>query len=939
MPYTFCEEIDLLVPGRIDPMDAERQRRTAAEILRRFDQQPGVILADEVGMGKTFVALAVAVSIALTDRKRRPVVVMIPPALKEKWPKDFDLFCSRCVPSNIRARLACAIATRPVEFLKLLDDPPARRKQIIFLTHGAMSRGLYDKWTKLALIASSIKGRWGSEELRNRLSWQLPDLLGMKTRKDLTPIVWLALLHKHPNEWLEVLKRLGVDPEGNDSPADADDPVPQAIVEAVETLDLKNMYEVIAALPQRTSKYFPDYIKQARRRLKTETQEAWQVALKRMRLALPLLILDEAHHLKNPATQLASLFRDPNSRDDADAVSTGALASAFERMLFLTATPFQLGHHELCNVLDRFDGISWQSKLAPAMTRDEYVLARGELRKTLDAAQVAAVRLDHAWGRLVHDDLYVGEVRYADVDTWWPDAQRSTALLPAAGNVKTAYQQAFARMQQANEHLKPWVIRHLKARVMSHSSGDVPRRQRLAGRAIRDDAIGTASGLLIRGDALLPFLLAARATITAPDARPLFAEGLASAYETFLDTRRNNSGPLASIDQDGDAVPLDDAAIDPTDAQRWYLGHLERLVDKNLHERTVSHPKIDATVARTINLWERGEKVLIFCYYVVTGRVLRERISQALRDRISELASNRLGCPKDIAQDELERLGKRFFDEDSPLRRGCDMAVARLVKKHPELLGDLAAIVGIVRRFVRTPSFLTRYLLREGLELNAAGFQAAMSRADDSGLSLEQLISHFLEFLAERPEEKDRFLAGLNAVQTGSHDVRDVLSHLSDDEAQGAQAEKLLPNVRLVNGGTASETRQRLMLTFNTPFYPEILIASAVMAEGVDLHLNCRHVIHHDLSWNPSTLEQRTGRVDRIGAKCERARRPVQIYLPYLAETQDEKMYRVVMDRERWFGVVMGEKFEQGARATERLADRVPLAEAAARQLAFRLEV
>ena len=129
------------------------------------------------------------------------------------------------------------------------------------------------------------------------------------------------------------------------------------------------------------------------------------------------------------------------------------------------------------------------------------------------------------------------------------------------------------------------------------------------------------------------------------------------------------------------------------------------------------------------------------------------------------------------------------------------------------------------------------------------------------------------------------------------------------------------------------------MLTFNTPFYPEVLIASSVMAEGVDLHLNCRYVIHHDLCWNPSTLEQRTGRIDRIGAKAERCGQPIHVYLPYVAETQDEKMYRVVMDRERWFSVVMGEKFKVDARTTERLADRVPFPESAASQLAFRLQV
>jgi superfamily II DNA/RNA helicase len=99
------------------------------------------------------------------------------------------------------------------------------------------------------------------------------------------------------------------------------------------------------------------------------------------------------------------------------------------------------------------------------------------------------------------------------------------------------------------------------------------------------------------------------------------------------------------------------------------------------------------------------------------------------------------------------------------------------------------------------------------------------------------------------------------------------------------------------------------LLTFNTPLFPEVLIASSVLAEGVDLHLNCRHVIHHDLCWNPSTLEQRSGRVDRIGSQAERVGKSINVFLPYLAATQDEKMFRVVRDRERWFQIIMGENY------------------------------
>jgi ERCC4-related helicase len=149
-----------------------------------------------------------------------------------------------------------------------------------------------------------------------------------------------------------------------------------------------------------------------------------------------------------------------------------------------------------------------------------------------------------------------------------------------------------------------------------------------------------------------------------------------------------------------------------------------------------------------------------------------------------------------------------------------------------------------------------------------------------------------------------------------------------------------LPRVPTIRESRATRPRRsstRLGRT-SSPF-PEVLVASSVPAEGVDLHLSCRYVIHHDLSWNPSTLEQRTGRVDRIGAKAEVVSKPIEVFLPYIGGTHDEKQYRVVMDRERWFQVLMGEKYRTDESYTEKAAERIPLPVAAAQALAFDLSV
>jgi len=58
---------------------------------------------------------------------------------------------------------------------------------------------------------------------------------------------------------------------------------------------------------------------------------------------------------------------------------------------------------------------------------------------------------------------------------------------------------------------------------------------------------------------------------------------------------------------------------------------------------------------------------------------------------------------------------------------------------------------------------------------------------------------------------------------------------------------------------------------------------------------------------NPSSIEQRTGRVDRLGCKAEN-RHPIPVYLPYLVGTADERQYRVMTDRESWFRIVMGQE-------------------------------
>lgn len=923
--HPFAKGMNLHVTGHISEEDARRQTTTAREMLRRLTDQPGLVLADEVGMGKTFVALAVTVSVALSDKRRRPVVVMVPSSLKEKWPQDFALFKERCLaPESVR-RVRAESAGTAVELLKLLDDPLERRASLIFLTHGAMHRGLSDSWVKLAIIQRAIKGRRNIGNLRRALGRCLGKLLWLGwLEKRCGEDIWERLLDTPASEWLPLLNRRGLTEDMTD------DPVPEHVIEVLRDFDTRAVFAALQEIPLRVSATYERRLADARAALSETMKTIWQQCVSGLRLKLPLLIMDEAHHLKNAGTNLAGLFQDEDAKEDADEVKRGALHGVFERMIFLTATPFQLGHHELCSVLERFDGIAWRSASAPTMSRESYKAALDELRHRLDAAQQSALNLDAAWGGLRANDLMANGSHFENPSAWWDAALNAETLTPAGERVLVCYRSTFTRMREAEMALRPWVLRHLRSRFFN----GVPRRLKLPGLAIQTDhaETGREPGLEIEGKALLPFLLAARATLCAPDARPVFAEGLASSYEAFLQTRQRK-GELTEDDQATEVAP-------PDQAGRWYLQQLEKALPLDAHESSASHPKIAATAKRALAAWKSGEKVLVFCHYVITGRVLRQVISGLIQREIQQLGAVKLGCALHEVGKRLELLGKRFFDADSPVRVACDEHIGRLISDYPGLEERREALLDVVRRYLRTPSFLVRYFPLHGGHLDAASVALAFDQGDGSGMTLREILRGFFEFLEVRcgAHKRASYLAAIGAAKTGAITSDTAFETFSEDEAQGEHHERLLPNVRLVNGATKQETRQRLMLTFNSPFFPEILIASSVMAEGVDLHRFCRHVIHHDLCWNPSTLEQRTGRVDRIGAKVEQCGQPIRLYLPYLAETQDEKMYRVVMDRERWFSVVMGERYQVDARSTEKLAARVPVPESLARELAFRLE-
>jgi len=67
-------------------------------------------------------------------------------------------------------------------------------------------------------------------------------------------------------------------------------------------------------------------------------------------------------------------------------------------------------------------------------------------------------------------------------------------------------------------------------------------------------------------------------------------------------------------------------------------------------------------------------------------------------------------------------------------------------------------------------------------------------------------------------------------------------------------------------GGMDKSQRLTVRQAFNDPQAPvRILVATDAASEGLNLQETARHLLHFDVPWNPSRLEQRNGRLDRHG--------------------------------------------------------------------------
>ncbi|MDV6378294.1 SNF2-related protein [Sporosarcina sp. GW1-11] len=103
----------------------------------------------------------------------------------------------------------------------------------------------------------------------------------------------------------------------------------------------------------------------------------------------------------------------------------------------------------------------------------------------------------------------------------------------------------------------------------------------------------------------------------------------------------------------------------------------------------------------------------------------------------------------------------------------------------------------------------------------------------------------------------------------------------------------------IFNGRLSKNSREWIKHLFQQK--AQVLIATESGAEGINLQF-CHHVINYDLPWNPMKLEQRIGRVHRLGQAHD-----VHIYNLAVQDTIDDHILSVLEGKIETFEKVVGE--------------------------------
>jgi SNF2 family DNA or RNA helicase len=132
-------------------------------------------------------------------------------------------------------------------------------------------------------------------------------------------------------------------------------------------------------------------------------------------------------------------------------------------------------------------------------------------------------------------------------------------------------------------------------------------------------------------------------------------------------------------------------------------------------------------------------------------------------------------------------------------------------------------------------------------------------RTDDEQRALEQILK-----AASRARAGERKIAVLQRLLRRVNEPALVFTEYRDTLLRVESAVQHLRRPAILHGGLSRQQRRAAVDAFNSGA-AGVLLATDAGSEGLNLQSRCRLVINLELPWNPVRLEQRIGRVDRLG--------------------------------------------------------------------------
>ena len=915
------------------------QEDTVLAALELLDRESGVLLADEVGMGKTYQALGLLACMLEGKKDARCIVVTPRPVLNEQWLRVANRFRDMGFYPFPEGSIA--------KIDHLVDLPAACQEHAVVFTPINVFTSSRSYWERGALLRIWFQQRHLPGPTRAAIRRRLED----------------GDLQVKEHNWF-LKKRV----ESFTSPSEA----------TFRRIDGDGDAGLDNLLDQGIDAF----------RNKWAVQRAFSRARYHLVGSLlpnfDLVVVDEAHKLKNPWTV------------QSQAVSL-VLNRRFDKAVFLTATPFQLGVSELRRVFEIFG--------RARAVRSGFAADVEDLFDGIRSYQDAYNRFEAAW-------KFVDEDQASSFSSWY-DENRDRPDMDF-DSVEDPNVLSLARMAVELRHLKEsrvergfrrWTIRNLKP-------GKRERRNEIPVPLPPTDR------------SMIPILLYQR--LLEARARSGRQTHIAAAQTNIASSFQAARGGALLSDEHGTAE----------------VREYQNIVRQVLEHNTEQHPKVERVVDEIFQAGDRDEKSLVFCERNATIRALRERVEAQWMDRQLRLWRKhyRKATPEGIfgissgegrILGEFQKLANRFTKAQDSLtlglresypftlfvppgesnlpadlwkekeslledanqilsaqltsgtsatrpdyriaRRCIDQAVARWFEKNrPEVFDcwdDISPKKGLARALLAS-DFM--YIGLDGVadpeEVEMRGradtppqwtisdtiFSAVLSRGRPSiwfpfreklarfEPALRVLIVDAVRFYLTRREVP--FLVELRgkARKTGAtslmirnklesnwndpawawkqkvEEFLDYLPRLGPTE-QKEVLDDALREGRFVQTTLDAGSRTRRQNAFNTPFYPMVLLGNQTMQEGLDLHRSCRRVVHHDLRWNPADLEQRTGRVDRHGSLSEKLQATppgedwqIHVHYPLLERSSDPRQYHVVKEREKWLNFLLGRPPEAG---------------------------